>query len=439
MSRIAFVGQSDLTDSDMNLLFGQLAATMTVRRAANEAPLPEFPVQDNHEPVIQVDTRPSAQLIEMPQNPVPSPAGENPFAFALDGAHADPLLIETSKHLRTIGRVNILVAGQTGVGKSTLINAVFGEEFAQTAAGRPVTQHAEWFESDTVPLRILDTKGLEAKDYAGTLQDMRTEIENCRAQKDARDQLHMAWVCIAAPSSRVQDAEIDIVRVLNKYDIPVIVALTKDDDDPDFAEIVAGILTERRATFASIVQVRALARRNRPATGLSELVTATYTALPAAHRAAFAAAQKINRDLNRQAADEYVTAAVTAAAAAAAIPIPFADVATMAPVQAGMLVGISTAFGLSLDQQQVMKLVAATLGCIAVSLAGRWAVGSVLKLVPGAGTVVGSVLNATVAGATTRTIGKTYIKFLYGFIEQHGRVPTADEILEIFPRFYKAS
>ncbi len=371
--------------------------------------------------------------------PIPSSIPPNLFVVPNHPLETDPLLVETSKHLRSIGRVNILVAGQTGVGKSTLINEVFGEKFAQTAAGRPVTQHAEWFESADVPLRILDTKGLEAKDYAGTLHDMRAEIEKCRNEREARDQLHMAWVCIATPSSRVQDAEIDIVRVLNKYDIPVVVVLTKDDDDEEFAGIVANVLTERRASYAAIVPVRAVAKRNRPAMGLPELVRATFTTLPAAHRAAFAAAQKINRDLNREAAEDYVTAAVTAAAAAAAIPIPFADVATMAPVQAGMLIGISSAFGLTLDQQQIVKLVAATLGCMAVSLAGRWAVGSVLKFIPGAGTVVGSALNATVAGATTRGIGKTYIKFLYQFIEERGRVPTADEILEIFPAFFKAS
>ena len=35
---------------------------------------------------------------------------------------------------------NIIIAGITGAGKSTLINAVFGKDFAETGKGRPVTQ-----------------------------------------------------------------------------------------------------------------------------------------------------------------------------------------------------------------------------------------------------------------------------------------------------------
>ena len=350
----------------------------------------------------------------------------------------DELMQQTAMRLRSLGTVNILVAGQTGVGKSTLINAVFGEQFAETAAGRPVTQRAQWFTSDTVPLRILDTRGLEAKDYAITLNDMRAEIEACRAQKDERDQLHMAWVCIASPSSRVQDCEVDIVRVLNKHDIPAIIVLTKDDDDDEFAGIVGGIMDERRAAYVNIVPVRALTKPKRPAAGLENLVIATFTALPAAHKAAFAASQKINRDLNKMAADEYVIAASSAAAAASVIPIPFADMATLAPIQASMLVGVSNAFGLTLERSQIMQLVTTVLGCLALSVAGGWAVGNLLKFIPGPGTAIGAVLNAGMAGAMTQGLGKTYINFIYTFIETNGRVPTTNEVFEIFPAFYKA-
>ncbi len=352
-------------------------------------------------------------------------------------ATLEPLLRETQRHLKSIGRVNIVVAGQTGVGKSSLINAVFGEDFAKTAAGRPVTQRAEWFSAAQSPLRILDTKGLEAKDYMATVDDLRSEIETCRAMKDARDQLHIGWLCISAPSSRIQDAEIDILRLLNSYEIPAIVVLTKYDDDPEFIDVVEQVLTERRVSRHAVVAVRSVAKPNRPAVGLSELVLATFRALPTAHRAAFAAAQKVNLDLNKESAMEYVNAASAAAAAAAVIPIPMADALTLAPIQTGMMVAVSAAFGLPLDRQAVVQLMTTVLGCVALSVAGRWAVGSVLKLIPGPGSVIGGILNAGVAGSLTLTLGRIYIAFLYAFIEKNGRVPLADEIVTAFPSYYR--
>lgn len=352
-------------------------------------------------------------------------------------SEVEQVLRESSRHLRTIGRVNIVVAGQTGVGKSSLINAVFGEDFARTAAGRPVTQQAEWFTSDKMPLRILDTKGLEAKDYTATVEDLRDEIEAGRSAKDAKDQLHIGWVCIAAPSSRIQDAEIDVIRVLNRYEVPAIVVLTKWDDDDDFLEIVQKVLAERRAECAAIVAVRAVAKKTRPAVGLEELVVATFKALPAAHRAAFAAAQKVNLQLNREAAGEYVTAASAAAAAAAVIPIPLADALTLAPIQTGMLVAISATFGLSLEGAQVRQLLTTVMGCLALSFAGRWVVGNAVKFIPGAGSIIGAALNAGLAGSLTLSLGRLYIAFLSAFIETNGRVPLAEEILAKFPEYFR--
>jgi len=349
----------------------------------------------------------------------------------------ESVLQETSKHLRSIGLVNIVVAGQTGVGKSSLINAVFGEEFARTAAGRPVTQQAEWFTSDKIPLRVLDTKGLEAKDYTATVEDLRAEIELARSAADPRDQLHIAWVCISAPSSRIQDCEIDIIRVLNRYNIPVIVVLTRYDDDDEFLEIVDEVLAQRRVAREAIIGVRAVAKKNRPTVGLTEVVTATFRALPNAHRAAFAASQKVNLDLNLEAANEYVTAAAAAAAAAAIIPIPFADALALAPIQTGMLVAVSASFGLQLDRAQMMQLLTTVMGCLALSVAGRWAVGSVMKLLPGPGSIIGAGVNAGLAGSLTMTLGRVYINFLHDFILSNRRVPSADEIITAFPEYYR--
>ena len=57
-----------------------------------------------------------------------------PDPLPLQDAIADAISTATRA-----GRVNILVAGKTGVGKSTLINAVFRGELARTGAGKPVT------------------------------------------------------------------------------------------------------------------------------------------------------------------------------------------------------------------------------------------------------------------------------------------------------------
>lgn len=350
----------------------------------------------------------------------------------------EALVNGASKHLRLIGHVNIVIAGQTGVGKSSLVNAVFGAQFAQVAAGRPVTRKAEWFTSPDMPLRLLDTKGLEAKNYYETLRKLRTEIEIARAKPTAGDQLHLAWVCIAAPSSRVQDAEIDLIRFLNSYQIPVVVVVTKyDDDDHAFVAAVGEILREHQADCASIVPVRAVPGARGTTAGLSDLTVATYASLPEAHRAAFAAAQKVNRELNREVAEECISAGVAAAAAAAVVPIPFADAIAIAPIQAGMLLGICNAFGLTLDRDQTMRLVKAALGALALSMAGRWAIGTTLKFIPGVGTGIGTVLNASVAVAITRKLGKDFVRFLCEFMEEHGRAPTAEEIVTGSPGFIR--
>ena len=57
---------------------------------------------------------------------------------------------------------NVLVIGNSGVGKSTLINAVLGEERAKTGWGiQGTTDRLEIYTSNEIPFRIIDTIGFE--------------------------------------------------------------------------------------------------------------------------------------------------------------------------------------------------------------------------------------------------------------------------------------
>ena len=56
--------------------------------------------------------------------------------------------------------LNVLIAGSTGVGKSTLINTVFGKKVAITGQGAPITQQITKYSLEN-GLSIYDTKGLE--------------------------------------------------------------------------------------------------------------------------------------------------------------------------------------------------------------------------------------------------------------------------------------
>jgi ribosome biogenesis GTPase A len=57
---------------------------------------------------------------------------------------------------------DVLVIGNSGVGKSTLINAVLGIEKAKTGYGiSGTTNELEIYESDSVPFRVIDTIGFE--------------------------------------------------------------------------------------------------------------------------------------------------------------------------------------------------------------------------------------------------------------------------------------
>ncbi len=54
--------------------------------------------------------------------------------------------------------MNILLIGAIGVGKSSLINGLFGQEIAKAGTGKPVTQHLEKYVDGEKGLVLWDTR-----------------------------------------------------------------------------------------------------------------------------------------------------------------------------------------------------------------------------------------------------------------------------------------
>lgn len=350
------------------------------------------------------------------------------------GFNWDDLFTEALKKATLeIGKVNIVVAGRSGVGKSTLLNAVFRGELATVGQGRPVTEGTREYSREGFPFTILDTRGLEMQDYEPTVTGLTTLIRQRRSDPDANRHIHVAWACVAEDSRRVEAAESHLTDRLGAVDLPIIGVITKARSDKGFRGVVQELLPDAR----QVVRVRSIAEEfddghELPPMGLEELAQATSEVLPEGVRNAFAAAQKVSIELQVQRARKAVMASSTAAAAVAATPIAFADAFLLVPLQTGMLATVTKIFGIPVGRDFLATLLSSAVGVSLTTLTGRAVVTNLLKLCPGAGTIAGGAIAAGTAATLTATLGEAYTAALARLVSRGGSLPTPDAIVKEF-------
>jgi predicted GTPase len=201
--------------------------------------------------------------------------------------------------LRERGHVNVLIAGRTGVGKSTLINSVFQGQLATTGQGKPVTKNTREITKADIPLSIFDTRGLEMADFEATMLALRTFVSERARESDARKHIHVGWVCISEDLRRVERAEDELTKMLADF-MPIVAIITKARADQNFRATVQSLLPQAR----NVVRVRAIHEELDdghvlPQTGLQELIDLTMELVPEGQRRAFAAAQKVDIALKK--------------------------------------------------------------------------------------------------------------------------------------------
>ncbi|KAI1353999.1 hypothetical protein F5Y01DRAFT_34828 [Xylaria sp. FL0043] len=144
-----------------------------------------------------------------------------------------PWLDGLSLHESGVNAFRILVCGKTGVGKSTLINKVFGVEMTEesTTYSQGVHDINKAFESSNHPgLLIHDSRGWQAGSDA-ELDEIAKFLRYRAFQKNPAEALHVIWFCVNSDVSRIEEADRRTFEIIAQYssDVPVFVVGTKKD------------------------------------------------------------------------------------------------------------------------------------------------------------------------------------------------------------------
>lgn len=323
------------------------------------------------------------------------------------------IMEKTESEIKKMNPVNILIAGKTGVGKSTLINSVFREKLADTGIGKPVTKHLRKISKEGIPIVLYDTRGLELE--ASVQKQVKKDIYKLvEDKKNTKDAVHVVYYCIQANSSRIEEMEIELIKDISKI-LPVILVLTQSIGKP--AEEFSRYLGNLNLPVAAVQNVMAEPYEITddfviPEFGLKELIDKTLQMIPKEARDAFMNAQHADIERKAKTARRWATRYVATTFGVGFAPIPFSDASVLVPMQVTLLAHITAIFGISLDKSTIVSLVAAVGGTGSATMIGKSLVANAFKFIPGAGTIIGGIISGTTASLVTSALALSYIEVL---------------------------
>ena len=137
--------------------------------------------------------------------------------------------------------LNLLILGQTGVGKSSLINALVGKKLFKTADDKekeekvkpttPAGIFRQTVEIDGKKVNVYDSWGIERDDKSAKewKELIKNELKKRGVDKDIKDWFHSVTFCISAGKNGIEYIEIDIIKELLDAKYNVVIALSQAD------------------------------------------------------------------------------------------------------------------------------------------------------------------------------------------------------------------
>lgn len=127
---------------------------------------------------------------------------------------------------------NILIIGKSGVGKSSLLNYIFGKEVEKTGTGKPVTKKGifphEYEYDPSFNLNIYDTWGLEP-DKSEEWEALIVNEVHKHDKLKVNEWFSTIIFCISAAGGPLHDFEINVLKKLLVEENQILVVITKTD------------------------------------------------------------------------------------------------------------------------------------------------------------------------------------------------------------------
>ena len=314
-------------------------------------------------------------------------------------------------------KMNVLVLGASGAGKSTLIKAVSGAKI-MTGVGEGNTEKIVVYDSETWPLRFIDTKGFEYNFFAQrkTIRQVKqytSEQVKSEDKKKVSDSVGIdaVWYCVEGTARRTFSHNIELMSKAIKgwKDVPVFAVITKSYSESDIPENVQAVATSfanvKKVNLQKIIPVVAEEYRINDEVsvspfGIDELCSETLECADTAKLINKANRTRMVLEQKRFTANIIVATATTSATVIGAVPINFADAAILVPLETALTKSIFKVYNVKFSAD----MVAAIVGSAAITNIAKAAI-TPLKALP----VAGAVINGAVAGAIVLALGEAVI------------------------------
>lgn len=317
-------------------------------------------------------------------------------------------------------KANVVVVGNSGVGKSTLINSVFqSDELARTGIGESTTKELRVYESKELAFRLIDTMGFEPgfMNQNNAIRAIKKWSKDSIKNEDQDRQVHMIWYCIDGTSKKMFRKNIDMLAKATAIwkSVPIIVVITKSYSKPEREENVEMVYRAFQAhkklwdNLKAVIPVVARTYKidadnniNVVPDGLGELLAETEKYIPEGLVASVKDKADYELQQKRVLSHSVVGTSVLAGITIGLTPIPFADGALLTPLEVGLIKGLSKIYNVEYDNNT--ELLQTIVNAGAAGIIGKTAL-SGLKAVPGIN-IAGEVLNAIVAGSVIAALGE---------------------------------